>query len=538
MVKGQKKMIGTSTHSQHKKSRPDFALLHIQEIQKLGEQKASGTTIRIYMALCAYAMNGSFCFPNYQTIAEIAGLQSKTFQQIVSRSLSWLSDRDFIEKSTNKKSKYRYFLSFRNTILSEKKNISSENDLSKANLVSDSTQKQPFGNIKKQTSDSDDLRTTITINMDLESKISRSSVLNKSANLSSKKLNKSANIKDKQEKIISIPPLTPPKGGEDINKEKFQLENRDIVVLKKEGALKNIVTTHHTKKYLLTNPSSIMSRCMGRNMIFKEEIAYTTETNQTCKNNLSIEEKSQINKKAQRCFDHKIAQQLPLNIEDIQVLQRAMEEETQWYNWITGFHFTYFKSIMGYSPTDEEIKQAQSNWLKLEENKQSQHRSEAEKERIRLRNQKIEQQLGMSQVEGPPKEKETPKSTKKRTERKPRKRNRTQYRKKHHQRYNNFDGGISHPEYWPVRPAVEKMVSDLIVQKQAPDAQESLYIRTYAEQNNEWFHWLRFHQSRIFEQVFDCQVTDEQQEQSHQIWNRITLQNLGLEFSQNFAKMK
>ena len=102
MVKGQKKMIGTSTHSQHKKSRPDFALLHIQEIQKLGEQKASGTTIRIYMVLCAYAMNGSFCFPNYQTIAEIAGIQSKTFQQIVSRSLSWLSEHGFIEKSSNK----------------------------------------------------------------------------------------------------------------------------------------------------------------------------------------------------------------------------------------------------------------------------------------------------------------------------------------------------------------------------------------------------------------------------------------------------
>ena len=42
MVKGQKKMISTSTHSQHKKGRPDFALLHIQEIQKLGEEKASG----------------------------------------------------------------------------------------------------------------------------------------------------------------------------------------------------------------------------------------------------------------------------------------------------------------------------------------------------------------------------------------------------------------------------------------------------------------------------------------------------------------
>ena len=76
------------------------------------------------------------------------------------------------------------------------------------------------------------------------------------------------------------------------------------------------------------------------------------------------------------------------------------------------------------------------------------------------------------------------------------------------------------------------MVSDLIVHKQAPDTQESLYIRTYAEQNHEWFHWLRFHQPSIFEQVFDCQLTSEQQEQSHQIWNRLALQNVGIEFSQ------
>ena len=120
---------------------------------------------------------------------------------------------------------------------------------------------------------------------------------------------------------------------------------------------------------------------------------------------------------------------MPLNIEDVQVLQRAMQEDKQWYNWITGFHFTYFQSIMGYSPTDEEIKQAQSNWLKSEENKQRKHRNEEEKERIRLRNQKIEQQLGMNQLETPPNEKETLKSTnstqkhpeKKRSERKPRK---------------------------------------------------------------------------------------------------------------------
>ena len=89
-----------------------------------------------------------------------------------------------------------------------------------------------------------------------------------------------------------------------------------------------------------------------------------------------------------------------------------MQEESQWYNWITGFHFTYFQSIMGYPPTDEEIKQAQSNWLKSEENKQRQHRNEEEKERIRLRNQKIEHQLGMNQLETPPSEKETQNSTK------------------------------------------------------------------------------------------------------------------------------
>ena len=124
---------------------------------------------------------------------------------------------------------------------------------------------------------------------------------------------------------------------------------------------------------------------------------------------------------------------------------------------------------------------------------------------------------------------------KRRSERKPRKRNRTQTPKKYNQRYNNFDGGSSHPDYWPVRPAVEKLVSDLIVHKQA-QIPESLYIRTYAEQNHEWFHWLRFHQPSIFEQVFDCQLTSEQQEQSHQIWNRLALKNVGIEFSQPFTK--
>ena len=120
---------------------------------------------------------------------------------------------------------------------------------------------------------------------------------------------------------------------------------------------------------------------------------------------------------------------------------------------------------MGYSPTDEEIKQAQSNWLKSEEYKQLECKNEEEKERIRLRNQKIEQQLGMNQSKTPHHEKKTsntPKLTKRRSERKPRKRNRSQT----HKKYNNFDGGSSHPEYWPVRPAVEKLVSDLIVQKQ------------------------------------------------------------------------
>ena len=113
-------MISTSTHSQHKKGRPDFALLHIQEIQKLGEEKASGTTIRIYMALCAYAMNRCFVSPTTKPLQKYLDSNPKHFSRLY-QDLYLLSEHDFIEKSANKKSKYRYFLSFRNTVLSKKK---------------------------------------------------------------------------------------------------------------------------------------------------------------------------------------------------------------------------------------------------------------------------------------------------------------------------------------------------------------------------------------------------------------------------------
>jgi hypothetical protein len=559
MVKGQKQMISTSTHSDAKKNSPHFALLHMEEIQKLGEQKASGTTIRIYMVLCAYAMNGCFCFPKYQSIAESAGIKSKTFQQIISRSLLWLSKHHFIEKSSNKKSKQRYFLSLRHQILSLKQSPQSQK-VDRTNRDLSSCDSQPTKTKRTLVSSSlrssaQDLPSAIISESDHCPTISGSFRLNKSANSNIKKLNKSANIRDKQEKIISIPPLTPPKGGEEINiknnNHNYSSKITDPEVRRKPKTNQQHIhhnpNTSKTQNYRFANPSSIMSKCMA---VFPKNTHTEVLTNKYLEepqkhhlvpeNNKETNIETNINDLAQKCFEQKIAQKLPLNIKDIQILQTAMQQNTQWYNWITGFHFSYYQSIMGYQPSDDEIKIAQNNWLKSEENKQIQHQEEIEKERIVLRNKRIERQLGISQIGTAPKEKELENNTKKRKEffeKKPSLRNKKERknrerRKKRSQKYNNFDGGTSHPEYWPARPAVEKMVSDLIVQQQNPNPQESLYIRTYANKNQEWYHWLRYHQPNIFGQVFNCLVTNNQQEKSHQIWNQLVLEKLG--FNKSF----
>ena len=69
-------MISTSTHSQHKKGRPDFALLHIQEIQNLVKKSIWNNNTHIYGTMCL-CYERIFLFPQLQTIAEIMDFKSR-----------------------------------------------------------------------------------------------------------------------------------------------------------------------------------------------------------------------------------------------------------------------------------------------------------------------------------------------------------------------------------------------------------------------------------------------------------------------------
>ena len=624
-------MISASLHSKYPQKQPIFALLYVEEIQKLGELKASGTTIRIYMALCSYAMNRSFCFPNYETIARIAGIQTKAFQQVISRSLQWLQEHQFVQKSTNKTSKSRYFLIFRNEIISQTKVKTQElSSLLPANqeIVQQEIVQQEI--IEKQyiqpsiKKDFDDTKNRTSKNVNIKDLSNRYSIqvsdlsgsqsqkedqkedhdlkeenisLSNSANNNDGLLNNSANKREHQEDIILIPPLTPPKeGGENKYDPKINLDHdQDDEKIEKRMYMEhsnkvhgtNIHTTDSIQYYPMyfANPSNIMSKSMAQAYFQQEKHQEEKHQENRKKSNhneiqdncvelknqnknpkiLSKQDKTQeqckkfqlaVLQKAQRCFEEKIVHKLPLNVEDINVFQKAMEIDTQWYNWMTGFHFSYFQSIMGYRPSEEEIKKAQSNWLLFEQNKEFEKQSIKQQEQNAVRNQIIEKQLGISQTqfsasEHMPSQTSTEsrlkqqernseiqkldekQKTKNRSERKPR--NREQSNRKQSNRktpkqnrvyHNNFDGGTSHPDYWPQQPAVEQLVSHLITKNEKPTDQESFYIRTYAKQHNEWYHWLRSHQPHLFEHVYQCMVSSEQKEQSNQIWNQIIIQKM------------